>query len=442
MILPLIAIAGVVGISTLLGPNMVIILIISFFALIISLLFIYYKPGFVFSLFIVMPIIIDIAFDFIGLERGAFTFSRVIILLFIIFNCTKNKKDINDVFTNPIMLGFILLSISLMLGIIIAPNPLVNISKTFSFYTGILLYFLASSLCINKYDRIKDIYLGVLILGFIFLLVVLIYSDYVTITIEKQRYRLLLGRYANLNPILLGRYAGLVIIVSLFYIDNFKKKSMKVASLVILFLASYGMIVSGSRAPLLFFIVAMIIYIILYSVYFKKTKINILIIISPVIILLFIVFKDDIFLFQRSRMILLGSPLEDSDVFQRLLYFKESINMFVEKPIFGNGTNAFKYMHGMYPHNLFFEIMSDHGLFGLVSLLMIVCGNIVTSILLLRKSDYQVLPYSILTIVLWIYGFLNAQVSGDINSNHMFWVFSGILLALLTLVNRSTHSFK
>lgn len=434
-------IAGVVGISTLLGLNWVIMLIISFFALIISLLFIYYKPGFVFSLFIVMPIIIRITFDFVRLERGVFTFSTVIILLFIIFNCTKNKKDIYNVFTNPIMLGFILLSISLILGIIITPNPLVNISKLFSFYAGVLLYFLASSLCINKYDRIKDIYLGVLILGLIFFFVIFIYSDYATITIERQRYRLALGRYANLNSILIGRYAGLVIIVSLFYIVNFKKISMRVLSLVALFLASYGMIVSGSRAPLLFFIVAIIIYAILYSVYFKKTIINILIIIPPVIILLFIVFKDDIFLFQRLQLFF-DSPLEDINVFQRLVYFKESMNLFVENPIFGSGTNAFRYMHGMYPHNLFFEIMAEHGLFGLISLLVIVYGNIVTSILLLRKSDYQVLPYSILTIVLWIYGFLNAQVTGDINSNHMFWVFSGMLLALLTLVNRSTHSFK
>ena len=58
-------IAGVVGISTLLGLNWVIMLIISFFALIVSLLFIYYKPGFVFSLFLIMLAIVDINFNFL-----------------------------------------------------------------------------------------------------------------------------------------------------------------------------------------------------------------------------------------------------------------------------------------------------------------------------------------------------------------------------------------
>jgi O-antigen ligase len=66
-----------------------------------------------------------------------------------------------------------------------------------------------------------------------------------------------------------------------------------------------------------------------------------------------------------------GISLADASALERKNAYREAVDMFLKSPIFGQGYNSYPQITGIiYPHNIFLEVASELGLFG-ISLLLI-----------------------------------------------------------------------
>lgn len=76
-----------------------------------------------------------------------------------------------------------------------------------------------------------------------------------------------------------------------------------------------------------------------------------------------------------NRMVSLGGGVDPASL-QRLDFYRQALGMFENSPLVGYGLAAFGYMAdglgatGVYPHNMFLEIMVDGGLIGLILFLL------------------------------------------------------------------------
>lgn len=126
----------------------------------------------------------------------------------------------------------------------------------------------------------------------------------------------------------------------------------------------------------------------------------------------------------------------------RLLIWRVSLNMFLEKPLFGFGANGFLAHYMDYqscylyshpyspfqqladnvnnPFNEYFQVLVNYGLFGFSCLLLILI--VVIKRLLLQKSDYRIILLSMISVLLVI-SFFSYPFSMP-----FIWVITGIIL--------------
>lgn len=174
------------------------------------------------------------------------------------------------------------------------------------------------------------------------------------------------------------------------------------------------LVYSGSRGPLVSFIVS--VYIIVFpKISFKKNIL--LIIILCAMSYLFITFS--------GRM---QTDAADSSNAQRILLitrlFENNFNI-----LKGVGIGSYQLLvtgvdEVYYPHNIILETFVETGLIGLVSL----SGFF---LYLFRRFRLN------LICTICLYYFLNAQLSGDISGNNNFFILATICMAILPLKNRN-----
>jgi O-antigen ligase len=117
----------------------------------------------------------------------------------------------------------------------------------------------------------------------------------------------------------------------------------------------------------------------------------------------------------------------------RLAFFQAAWRLFEESGGVGAGVGAFSgaIMHpapAYYPHNIFLEFLSEHGVPGLLLIVAIVAstGWWVRQIHIRRGLA----PMEAALVAAWFYGLLNAQVSGDFPTNQPFWLTGALLWTL------------
>jgi len=106
------------------------------------------------------------------------------------------------------------------------------------------------------------------------------------------------------------------------------------------------------------------------------------------------------------------------------------VRMFSEHPILGVGAQGFRYLSPNpltynYPHNLILELGSEMGILAAVAFLAIAFCAFREAIRQLRDPLLRANPLVSTVLLLLIYVFLDAMVSGDINDLRFMWfVFS------------------
>ncbi len=98
-----------------------------------------------------------------------------------------------------------------------------------------------------------------------------------------------------------------------------------------------------------------------------------------------------------------------------------------ENPIFGQGTGVFESIYGIYPHNLFYDVLTQYGYIGLLLLLV----SLTFSIRTILRSDGLLKLFGILIFCLFIPKLL---LSGRFYSDMSFWTF--VILPFIPLYSR------
>jgi hypothetical protein len=345
--------------------------------------------------------------------------------------------------SEPTSIVYLFLIFGLLLGIsyMYTASPDYGFRKILRFNTFAVTMFISPLLIIKSPADSKRllsyfyfllvIIIGIMLLQFVYFLK---WGDFAIVLAYWNRISI-----PGANPIQVSRYLaiGAAMMIALL-IRN--RPSQSLHYFAILFVILLSIILSGSRGPLVSIIIGSIVYAILYE---RKNSSRIFgygILAIGTIITLLLVLPES--LTQRFFDISQGSVIMTqqgvrriSTIATRYEFWSMSIQAWfssITSFFIGLGAGGFSSLFiwrdwHWYPHNLFFEIIAELGLIGLV-----------IGVLFIIKS-YQIINKGIQRgsftdhSALWVAGtvvmFIAAQFSGDINDNRILWMFIGISIA-------------
>jgi O-antigen ligase len=116
------------------------------------------------------------------------------------------------------------------------------------------------------------------------------------------------------------------------------------------------------------------------------------------------------------------------------------VRMFSEHPFLGVGAQGFRYLSPNpltynYPHNLILELGSEMGIIAAMSFLALAFCAFRENVRQLRDPVLRRTPLVIPVLLLLIYVFLDAMVSGDINDMRFMWFVFGLPFVLRILAS-------
>ena len=345
--------------------------------------------------------------------------------------------------SEPTSIVYLFLIFGLLLGIsyMYTASPDYGFRKILRFNTFAVTMFISPLLIIKSPTDSKRllsyfyfllvIIIGIMLLQFVYFLK---WGDFAIVLAYWNRISI-----PGANPIQVSRYLaiGAAMMIALL-IRNRPSRSLHYFA--ILFVILLSIILSGSRGPLVSIIIGSIVYAILYERKHSSRIFGYGILAIGTIITLLLVLPES--LTQRFFDISQGSVIMTqqgvrriSTIATRYEFWSMSIQAWfssITSFFIGLGAGGFSSLFiwrdwHWYPHNLFFEIIAELGLIGLV-----------IGVLFIIKS-YQIINKGIQRgsftdhSALWVAGtvvmFIAAQFSGDINDNRILWMFIGISIA-------------
>ena len=345
--------------------------------------------------------------------------------------------------SEPTSIVYLFLIFGLLLGIsyMYTASPDYGFRKILRFNTFAVTMFISPLLIIKSPADSKRllsyfyfllvIIIGIMLLQFVYFLK---WGDFAIVLAYWNRISI-----PGANPIQVSRYLaiGAAMMIALL-IRN--RPSQSLHYFAILFVILLSIILSGSRGPLVSIIIGSIVYAILYERKHSSRIFGYGILAIGTIITLLLVLPES--LTQRFFDISQGSVIMTqqgvrriSTIATRYEFWSMSIEAWfssITSFFIGLGAGGFSSLFiwrdwHWYPHNLFFEIIAELGLIGLI-----------IGVLFIIKS-YQIINKGIQRgsftdhSALWVAGtvvmFIAAQFSGDINDNRILWMFIGISIA-------------
>lgn len=125
---------------------------------------------------------------------------------------------------------------------------------------------------------------------------------------------------------------------------------------------------------------------------------------------------------------------EDGSILYRLSGILQSLNLFVDNPIFGVGVGNYGWFYCgikddfIYPHNMVAQIMAEAGLIGLSVFIFCIHGTFKINNRLFKFSDGdKLLNINKFLFNFWLFCFLIAIFSGNSYGDPLFYFLSGIV---------------
>ena len=256
----------------------------------------------------------------------------------------------------------------------------------------------------SKYDSI-DLLIKLLAFSMLFQMLLIINQHGILSVSELMVIR---GETRTLNPISLGHYSVSLIMLSLIRLFHCQKKYSYLFFGVSLFIGIAGLLVSGSRGPLLSLLAMFLVFI-----FFKKKGLILFLSFFVIVISFFYSFvMDEIYFFNR-----VSTSLFDDDA--RLGLLESAYEMFIEFPVYGAGIEPLS----TYPHNFIVESFLALGLFGGLVFLILLTLTFLRAVNLLLYSEAYWLS------LLFIQYVVASLFSGALYNGVHFWILSACILS-------------
>jgi len=311
-------------------------------------------------------------------------------------------------------------------------------------FFGILLFFLSIHI-IKSYQRLHYAINTWIIVGFIVALFAIYeflssglpyfaqhYMKASTVVFTKA-----LRSSVFLSPTLLASYLNLCIFLAIGKLLNLKRDRQKVVMIGVIFILCCALLFTFSRGGWAGFLFGLI-----YMLYKSNTLKKTIVLILP-ILLIFILFWGGIIKEVTSaRLISYVHPQEDPAFQERLiLWHATTKEIILGNPVLGvgigNSAEALDELSHYYPvkfqyiHNLYFNILAELGIIGLI-LFFWICTSIALAIFSFLKEN----PIEESRKLIWAFyaGLISYAVHGAVHfslAERHIWVFLGIGMALI-----------
>lgn len=220
----------------------------------------------------------------------------------------------------------------------------------------------------------------------------------------------------------LGVSLALFSIYSIFH-EPFEQKYKQIIPILGVILGTYIMYTSGTRSPLIAYVLCVC------FLFYVKNKLKylyaflFLLIVGAIALVYFKPQYDggqaSSFLSRVTKMLVSG------DSSGRGGLYEQGIKIFTENPIFGG---RILYFDGMYPHNIFLEVLMSLGIIGLI-IYFIFFKNCINFILKIKTFSINHVEV-IWVAVLWLQYFILSLFSYNIHSSPEIWYFTAMILVL------------
>lgn len=303
-------------------------------------------------------------------------------LIALYFLCISILKKKWSYYLNPIVYGFFLFSIYGVLRSLFSEIPLVSLTTSGSlFYFRYIFFAMGVWYLLDKNPYLPKCLMIISFLSTLAVSIDGIYQYFFEVNIfgnEKHSIDRLTGLFGD-EPII-GRYIAYLSIFTFVLINqNYEKTKITIlVSVIFLMICEVVVFLSGERTPffyLIFFSILLIIFIPQIRLYRLIT-----LIVSVIILLVITSFiphaKDRIIDVTTDQIKQTSLPfLPYSDHHEE--HYVSALKMFKDKPIFGIGTNLFRFKCNnpeykyknrscnTHPHNFYMQILAEQGLVGL-----------------------------------------------------------------------------
>ena len=352
-------------------------------------------------------------------------FLSLIALYFLVISIYNRKWSY---YKNPIFLGFILFSLYGVIRSLFSELPIESLTTGGSvFYFRYIFFAMGVWYLLDMNPHLPKCLLNISLICILVVSIDGTYQYFFEFNLfgnEKHHYDRLTGLFGD-EPII-GRYVAYLSMFAFALIHQNYKKSTKVIliSMIFLMISEILVFLSGERSPL-FYIIFFTILITIFSASMRLYRI-ISFIVSCIIIFIFISINPN----SKSRIIDLTSDQISQTSIPYLPYsihheehYISALKMLSDKPIFGVGTNLFRfkcnYLQYEYktvqgscsthPHNFYFQILAELGIIGFLFLaiffLYLLFINLRQFIFLLRSKVDRLISFDLFLypMILFIY---------------------------------------
>lgn len=251
---------------------------------------------------------------------------------------------------------------------------------------------------------------------------------------------LLLPTVVTLDPVWWGDgtyigtsiFAGLAVAAGLFIPKMHPKTLFKpllmIPCVVLTLIALAGLLVSGSRGAIIGLAVAMLAVPIIYG--FRSVAIiGVMVLLACLVALAVPDVRDWIEGFLAERF---AEETVESQFAVRVLLGQIALDAFMAHPLFGLGAGNFQdlsvigFVEHKYPHNLFFELAAEFGIFGVLLMLYSLLAA-TKSFWKLRLQDRAAASFGMVCL---IFLSVNAMKMGDLSMHRSLYLWIGIAFAV------------
>jgi len=218
----------------------------------------------------------------------------------------------------------------------------------------------------------------------------------------------------------LGVTLGMFSIYKLLY-EKAENKYWQIMSVLGIVLGTYIMYTSGTRSPLIAYVICVV-----FILYVKNKLKYLYAFLSLLIVgaISLIYFKPQYGGGQTSSFLArVTNMLVSGDSSGRGTLYQEGIKIFTENPIFGGRILFFD---GMYPHNIFLEVLMSLGIVGLI-IYFLFFKNCINFIFIIKKYSENNVEVVWVT-VLWLQYFILSLFSYNIHSSPEIWYYTAMVL--------------
>ncbi len=340
---------------------------------------------------------------------------------------------------SKLLLGlYSLFCIILFFSGLYTPSPNYGWQKIMRFIVFNTTMFITPFIIINNIGDSKRMLLWFRNILIVFGLVMFGYIIYF-LTISSGISFLIRVSILGANPIAVATFLALAAGMMIVLIIRSNMKNWILYFPILIFLL-VGLIMTGSRGP----IISLLLGSILYLALFEKEHRKRIILLGGILVLFLIIilqilpenFTTRYFNYTTGDLVIQREGVKRvSTIAMRLQYWELSISEWMDNIktiIIGVGAGGFSSFYILrdyrfYPHNMFFEVLLELGILGFTVLLIF--WSKCYSIIMQYKRNIKISMVSAMWVIAAIIRFLGAQFSGDISGNRVVWMFAALALA-------------